>query len=202
MPEASALAHAAAPPSVDVLLALRTATSALHARLDAQLPIARDGASLQDYMAHLCVLQPWLLGLREALAGHGPGLDAVVRHVDAKLADLAQDLVEAGHAGQADTQAIAPRWTVRNGEGAAFAWGLAYVLEGSQLGGAVLHRRLRERVAPHALRYLGAGEEGVAARWREFVQGLRGAVLNEAAVQQAQRGAVAAFEDLILRFGL
>jgi heme oxygenase (biliverdin-IX-beta and delta-forming) len=201
MPEESAFARSAAPLGVDVLLALRTATSALHARLDAHLPIARAGASLQDYVAHLRVLQPWLLGVRQGLACHGPALDLVVSHVDAKLADLAQDLVQAGHAAQADAQAVARR-IARNGEPAAFAWGLAYVLEGSQLGGAVLHRRLRERLAPHALRYLDGGEEGVAARWREFVHRLRGAVVNGASVQQAQRGAVAAFEDLIRRFGL
>jgi heme oxygenase len=201
MPEEAAFAHTAAPPSVDVLLALRTATSALHARLDAHLPIAREGASLQDYVAHLGVLQPWLLGLREALAGHGPALDVVVRHVDAKLADVAQDLAEAGHAPRAGAQALA-RGSAPAREATAYAWGLAYVLEGSQLGGAVLHRRLRERLAPHALRYLDAGEEGVAARWREFVHRLRGAVADRAAVQQAQRGAVAAFEDLLRRFGL
>ena len=200
MPEEAAFAHAAAPPSVDVLLALRAATSALHARLDAHLPIAREGASLQDYVAHLGVLQPWLLGLREALAGHGP-LDGVVRHVDAKLADLAQDLAEAGHAPPAGPQALA-RASARDREAAAYAWGLAYVLEGSQLGGVVLHRRLGERLAPHPLRYLEAGEESVAARWREFVHRLRAAVADRAAVQQAQRGAVAAFEELLLRFGL
>jgi heme oxygenase len=36
----------------------------------------------------------------------------------------------------------------------AWRWGVCYVIEGSQLGGAVLYKRLHERLAPHPLRYL------------------------------------------------
>ncbi|GAA4346469.1 biliverdin-producing heme oxygenase [Variovorax defluvii] len=191
----------AAPLKFDVLMSLRSATSALHTRLDARLPIARADASLHDYVAHLRVLRPWLLGLREALAGHGPALDAVARHVDAKLADLEQDLAQAGDAGPADVPVATGR-RAGDSETPGFAWGLAYVVEGSQLGGAVLHRRLRERLAPHALRYLAGSEEKVAARWRDFVHRLRRTVVDESGLRQAQHGAVAGFEDLVRRFGL
>ncbi|WP_076997744.1 biliverdin-producing heme oxygenase [Variovorax sp. KK3] len=195
-------AQSPAAPGTDVLQALRTATSELHERLDSRLPLARDDASLQDYVKHLRVLRPWLIDLRQALAGQGAELDAVTRHMDAKLADLDLDLAQAG--APADADAPARGGPAEHGPGtSAYAWGLAYVVEGSQLGGVVLHKRLRERLAPHALRYLGAGEDpGVAARWREFTQRLRGAVADKAAVQQAQRGAVAAFEDLLGRFGV
>ena len=68
MPEqALSTATAKAPARLDVLEALRAATATLHERLDAGLPIAHDEASLDDYVAHLRLVQPWLLALRQGL---------------------------------------------------------------------------------------------------------------------------------------
>lgn len=185
----------------DVLQALRAATAPLHERLDTGLPLARKDASLDDYVAHLLVLRPWLLAARQALAVAGSAaLHAAARHIDAKLADLSSDLADAGHfvPGPVHAHAAAFRPAA---SAPAYAWGLAYVVEGSQLGGVVLQRRLRNRLAPHPLRYLvGAGHEaGVAARWRDFIVQLRESVADPASIRQAQRGATAAFEDLLVR---
>jgi heme oxygenase len=130
-------------PSVaEVLRPLRTATQALHEALDSQLPIARDGACLADYAAHLRALRPWLESVRQALAASGdPGLGRVARRTERRLAALALDLEDAGAAPSEEGAVIptadpaADPWGGKAGE-PAFAWGLAYVLEGSQLGGA------------------------------------------------------------------
>ncbi|KWT74141.1 MULTISPECIES: biliverdin-producing heme oxygenase [unclassified Variovorax] len=209
MPEESQ-SSLALPLRADVLQALRAATAPLHERLDTGLPIARADASLHDYVAHLLVLRPWLLAIRQALADAGSvALHAAARHVDAKLADLSSDLADAGHLVTVPEPEPEPAHAAafrpaQAAGGPAFAWGLAYVVEGSQLGGVVLHRRLRDRLAPHPLRYLaGAGHEaGVAARWRDFILQLRESVADPASLRQAERGATAAFEDLLLRFCL
>jgi heme oxygenase len=196
----------AAPSIADVLRPLRTATHALHEALDSQLPIAREDASLADYAAHLRALRPWLESVRQALAGAGdPGLDRVARRTERRLAALMLDLEDASAAPAAAS--FAPLDAHRLVDGArdpAFAWGLAYVLEGSQLGGAAMHKRLGPRLAPHPMRYFQPVDapEGLAAQWKDFVAQLAAALRDPAAVDAARRGAVAGFETLMPRFGV
>lgn len=189
---------------VDILRPLRDASGALHHALDTQLAISRDDASLDDYLGHLRHLRPWLRDIRRALAVPGdPALDQAARRIDERLAALELDLGASPDAGAGDTSAgTAPAPFVEEAtREPAFAWGLAYVVEGSQLGGAVMHKRLAPRLAPHPLRYFVV--DGLGARWRDFVAQL-GTVLRDdpAAVAAAQRGAVAAFERLLARCGL
>jgi heme oxygenase len=190
---------------VDILRPLRDASGALHHALDTQLAISRDDASLDDYLGHLRHLRPWLREIRRALAAPGdPALDQVARRVDERLAALDLDL---GSPADATTPIEAapgtspPPFVEEATREPAFAWGLAYVVEGSQLGGAVMHKRLAPRLAPHPLRYFVV--DGLGARWRDFVAQLGTALRDDpAAVAAAQRGAVAAFERLLARCGL
>jgi heme oxygenase len=78
----------------------------------------------------------------------------------------------------------------------AYRWGVSYVIEGSQLGGAVLYKRLAERLAPHPLNYL-RGEEPPGPRWQQFITALRGAVTTAPQIEEACRGAQLAFDSLI-----
>ncbi len=204
----------AAQPSVaEVLRPLRNATQALHEALDSRLPIARENASLADYAAHLRALRPWLEAVRQALAAPGdPGLDRVARRTDRRLAALALDLEDAGAAPAGEGAAASaeppePPFAPQLAEAArepAFAWGLAYVLEGSQLGGMAMHKRLGPRLAPHPMRYFQPVDapDGLAAQWKDFVAQLAAALRDPAAVGSAPRGAVAGFETLMPRFGL
>jgi len=189
---------------VDILRPLRDASGALHHALDSQLAIARDDASLDDYLGHLRSLRPWLSDIRRALAAPGDAaLDQAARRIDDRLAALDLDLAsdDESAAGRPQGAAASSAFVEEATRDPAFAWGLAYVVEGSQLGGAVMHRRLAPRLAPHPLRYFVV--DGLGARWREFVAQL-GAALHDdpAAVAAAQRGAVAAFERLLARCGL
>lgn len=185
----------------DVLRPLRAATGELHQYLDSRLPIARSDATLLDYADHLRTLRPWLLAQQRVLARPAvPALEAASRRIAQKLIALDADLHDAGVplpplAGLAKHLAGAPA------EIEAFAWGAAYVVEGSQLGGVVMRKRLSERLAPHPLRYFAAAGSGApGAHWQAFVGQLGAALGTPAAIEAAQRGAIASFEDLIARF--
>lgn len=194
---------APAPGTADPLTALRRATQARHARLDAHLPLAQPHASLRDYALHAQALSGWLAALApelQALQAQAPGF---AFDDPARLADLQADLRDTGlpiapaAPSAATQQALRQARPASPGHHAAFRWGLAYVVEGSQLGGQVLHRRLATRLAPHPLRYL-QGHGGTGARWREFVERLRGSLAADhpEAVEAACAGACAAFDGL------
>jgi heme oxygenase len=182
----------------DPLAALRSATASRHQELDSGLPIGADDASLTDYAAHLAMLRAWLSPLQAWLAGfnNGPQFDQAAR-----LALIEQDLAEQGMpAAPAMPHADdVPAWPLAAGP--AWRWGVCYVIEGSQLGGAVLYQRLHEQLAPHPLRYLKGDDAGPGPRWRAFMQALREHVRSPEEIRDANAGACAAF-DSILALGL
>ena len=196
----------------DPLAALRAATDAQHELLDRSLPLSKDGATLADYRQHLLMLRAWLGPLNEWLARYSDGAQdgALVPPRDyLSLIDL--DLADRAMAGlpppvlpaAPQTGDTAP-WPA--GADAAYRWGVCYVVEGSQLGGAVLYKRLSGALAPHPLSYLrGAAQAALSAepapgpgpRWKAFVAALRQALLTPDDVRAASLGAVDAFEHLM-----
>jgi heme oxygenase len=183
---------------LDPLAALRSATASRHEELDSGLPIGAADASLSDYAAHLAMLRAWLAPLQAWLAGFedGPRFDQAAR-----LALIERDMAEQGMpAAPSIPGAVAePAWPL--GASPAWRWGVSYVIEGSQLGGAVLYQRLHERLAPHPLRYLKGDAAGPGPRWRAFMQALREHVRSPEEIAEASAGACAAF-DSILALGL
>ena len=187
----------------DVLAALRQATGPRHERLDSGLPLSSPDATLADYACHLCLLRDWLAPLETWLDSYadGPQGPAGVPAA-AHLALIEADLAEPGLAAHAcGAHALDMPWPA--GASAAYRWGVAYVVEGSQLGGAVLYKRLAAPLAPHPLRYLrGAGEGGPGPRWRAFMEALRAEVRSEAEVVEACRGACDAFDRILALAGV
>lgn len=180
-------------PHADSLAALRAATDSRHQQLDSGLPIGAPDASLDDYARHLRMLRAWLAPLQPWLAGFqdGPHFDQAARLalMDADLADLAEPDEDGLPA------APPPAWPRKASP--AWRWGVCYVIEGSQLGGAVLYGRLAAQLAPHPLRYLKGDAAGPGPRWRAFMQGLREHVRTPAEIQQACAGACAAFDAIL-----
>jgi heme oxygenase (biliverdin-IX-beta and delta-forming) len=179
----------------DPLAALRAATHARHEQLDSGLPIGRDDASLEDYAAHLALLRAWLVPLQAWLQGFDDGPQADLRFDnEERLALLEADLHEPGMPTMR-MPADGAAWP--QDAGAAWRWGVAYVVEGSQLGGAVLYGRLHARLAPHPLRYLKGSEAGPGPRWRAFMLALRAHVRTEEEIAAACAGACAAFDRIL-----
>ena len=177
---------------------MRIATADRHAVLDTGMPLARPDASLQHYSDHLHMLRRWLSPLETWLGRYsdGPqgeaGLPAVARValIDADLADPALAGVPADTRPDDDTV-----WP--DSASAAYRWGVTYVVEGSQLGGAVLYQRLAVPLAPHPLRYLRSEAEGPGPRWRSFMLALREGVKSEGEIADACRGACDAFDRIL-----
>lgn len=175
----------------DPLQALRAATASRHEQLDSGLPIGAPDASLSDYARHLRMLQAWLAPLEAWLArfDDGPRFDQAPR-----LALIAADLAEPG---MPDLPAMAARADWPGDASPAWRWGVNYVIEGSQLGGAVLYGRLAGPLAPHPLRYLKGSDAGPGPRWRAFMQGLREQVRTPAEIAEACAGGCAAFDAIL-----
>jgi len=139
--------------------------------------------------AWLAPLQDWLAGF-----GNGPQFDQASR-----LALMEQDLAEQGMPAAPAAAEPAEAWPLAASP--AWRWGVCYVIEGSQLGGAVLYQRLHEQLAPHPLRYLKGSDAGPGPRWRAFMQALREHVRSPEEIAEASAGACAAF-DSILALGM
>jgi heme oxygenase (biliverdin-IX-beta and delta-forming) len=179
-----------------VLAALRQATAERHALLDSGLAIGRDGATLADYRDHLRMLHPWLSPLEQWLAGfsdgpQGPHAPPMVMRSLLIEADLEHPAMPPGPC----IEARRGRWPQH--ASAAYRWGVCYVIEGSQLGGAVLYQRLAASLAPHPLRYLRGEAQGPGPRWRSFMLALRASVTTDDEVAQACAGACDAFDRVL-----
>jgi heme oxygenase len=179
---------------LDVLSALRQATAERHAELDSRTPLAAASPDLRAYHDHLRLLEAWLAPIQQWLDRDGGGPQAQLARRD-YLGLIRADLAHPALAGMPSAvRAEEVEWPDEGG--AAYRWGVAYVIEGSQLGGAVLYKRLAQRLAPHPLDYL-RGEGSPGPRWQQFLAGLRGAVTSAQQVEEACRGARQAFDSLI-----
>lgn len=79
----------------------------------------------------------------------------------------------------------------------ATALGVAYVLEGATLGGAILSNRVRAHLGPDApCRFFTAYGTFRGVMWRSFQTGLNARLDNPGAVERAVAGAAAAFLSL------
>jgi heme oxygenase len=177
----------------DVLTALRQATAQRHAELDARMPLAAGEVDLRAYHDHLRLLEQWLAPIEDWLAhfDDGPAPPAYLRAI---REDLAHPALAGMPALPPAADGGATAWPAQCGVG--WRWGVCYVIEGSQLGGAVLYKKLAERLAPHPLNYLrGAGSPG--PRWQQFIVALRENVASPQQIADACHGAQQAFDNLI-----
>lgn len=181
----------------DVLAALRRATASRHALLDSGLSLSGPAPTLADYHAHLLLIHDWLAPLQAWLDGQaGSPCIAVGLAPDARLALIRADLAEACLPRAGALPAV-HALALPAGASVAYRWGVSYVIEGAQLGGAVLYQRLAERLAPHPLRYLAGAADGPGPRWRAFMLALRAQVRSGEDIDDACSGACAAFDGIL-----
>jgi heme oxygenase len=138
---------------------------------------------LHAWMAPMAL---WLSRFDDGPQAALPALDRLAL-IDADLADPAMPPGPCPPADSAPWPADAS---------AAYRWGVCYVVEGAQLGGAVLYRRLAAALAPHRLRYLQGDPAGPGPRWRAYLLALAEHVRTPADIAAACQGACDAFDRL------
>lgn len=176
------------------LAALRVATAERHTLLDSGLALAGASPNLDDYASHLRMLRTWLGPIEDWLASGAGPRDAMapLRRLPLIDADLHDPSIPRGREPMPPEQAPWPA-----NASAAYRWGVAYVAEGSQLGGAVLYQRLAMQLAPHPLAYLRGDAAGPGPRWRSFMLALKEHVRSEQEVADACAGARDAFDRIL-----
>lgn len=149
---------------------VRALTRATHEDLERRLDLETGEWTRPKYAAFLratlAVVAPLetpiaaLLDGRFAFLDGRPGPAARLRH---DLAALAEDADRGG------VQGTTPRVAT-----VADAFGAAYVLEGSRLGGRIIAETLESRLGltPDQLTYLRPAGPGVGPRWRAFLESL------------------------------
>lgn len=160
---------------------LRAATSEAHASLDHD--IGSTLAHRSGYVAFLRGSHAAVAGIEDVLARFGvlsPAARATL--IEADLASL----------GEAVPTNVTPAWRPTT---LAEAFGSAYVVEGSALGGVVLAEKVERALGADATRYLRLRGAETALAWRTFLSRLEawgdGATANERAM--AATGARATF---------
>lgn len=183
-----------------VLVALRDATAERHELLHAIMPLSVHSVALRDYVSHLAILRHWLEPLEAWLHtfNNGPQSPALAARIN-RLALIDADLAHESVPQHDLTHRALPahRGVCRGMQSTAYRWGVCYVIEGSQLGGAVLYARLKQHLAPHPLAYLDVGRDSLGPRWRAFIQAMAKEVHTPNTIDEACRGAAEAFDRLI-----
>lgn len=160
--------------------ALRAATHDAHARLDALFG-AFDLADPADYGRFLSAHARALSAVEPAIEAAGLAEALPDWPVRRRREAIAADLAALGLPVAEPLEAALP-------PGRAAAWGLAYVLEGSRLGGGLLARQ----VAPGLPRAYLAQPQPPGA-WRKFLELLEIALYDRASIDRGIEGALAAF---------
>lgn len=159
---------------------LKAATAAHHERLEQRVDIARALHSRATYRALLERFYGFYRPLEDVLAPIDvPGLDYT-----RKLPLIAADLLALDS--EPDALPLAPRVPAVATVGEAL--GVAYVIEGSALGGALIGSLVRRRLGLSSAFF--AGGPGLAPRWRAF-----GDVVERHA-PVSTTAAIATFEDM------
>lgn len=170
---------------------IRTATATAHRTLEEKLEIARADADDAAYTRYLGAVIGWLEPLESPLWS-GPWPDAMTPALRAgKTAWIETDLRARGM--NDDDIAALPRETELPAlDSLSHRLGVAYVVEGAQLGGQTLLRSLGARLAQPTRWLEGYGAE-TGARWRTFLGALDTHLTTRADAESAAENARATF---------
>jgi heme oxygenase len=180
--------------SSSVLQRLKEATSALHLEAEKHVHILDPDARRSEYVRYLRAMHGFHAPLEQMFLGHSElaeaGFDAEGR---CRKADwMRRDLRSVG-----DDANLRACESVPEANTLSSAIGVAYVIEGSTLGGRFILSKLPAALAPlrgSATRYLEGYGSDTGARWRAFANLVDKSAIDASAVEAA---ACETFERLI-----
>ena len=181
---------------MDIHATLRQATQARHERLDSALRIGSVGADYADYLAYIAALRGWLEPVEIALwARDWPAsLQPALRR--RKAARIDQDFDAARRLGLRVPAVPVCDRLPDTGRSRAYALGVMYVIEGSQLGGRMMAKRLEQAWPDHAFHYMAGYGGELGPLWKAFMAFLADELQSEQDVTEAMAGACDAFDTL------
>lgn len=177
------------------LSALRTATRDIHDDFEQGLKLARPDAGQAEYLNFIGAMWGWLRPFEQALWHEAWPAEIEAAQRARKCDWLRRDLAAAGM----DDDAIAAlplapaQPPLAN---AAQRFGVAYVLEGAQLGSQVLARTLRPRLSPWPAHWLAGYGEQSSQRWLSFRKLAELHLAEDGAREEAAQAARSAFRIL------
>jgi heme oxygenase len=172
---------------ISALSELRLATRAIHQDLEKNLIILRPGAGAPEYKLYLAAFWGWLSAFERRLwESSWPEPIMAAQRAD-KCAWIVSDLRAAGmDAESIGRLPVCPAVPDISSTPARF--GLAYVIEGAQLGTQVLRKTLGPSLAPWEPRTLAGYGDATASRWKAFTE-CADRCLDTAASRQAAASA-------------
>ena len=177
------------------MLIMREATRAIHDDFETGLKVGRPDAGREDYLSFISAMYGWLSPFEARLwqAEWPPTLAAQAR--GQKSAWLECDLRAAGWDDAAIAALpLAPDTLLLDTPARRF--GVAYVMEGAQLGSQLLAKTLKPKLAPWPARWLSGYGENASAYWLSFRKEAELALNDARAQAEAGAAAAAAFRSL------
>lgn len=177
------------------LMEMRLATQEIHESLESSLAVARPDATRSDYECYLQDLWGWLQPFEAQLWDADWPTEAGAGERANKLAWIESDL----RASRFDDEAIAaiPICPYKPNLDCMYRrFGVAYVVEGAQLGTKVLGKRLAPRLSPWSPRWLAGYGERNGRSWRTFVECAERHLDSAEAREAASLAAAEAFASL------
>jgi heme oxygenase (biliverdin-IX-beta and delta-forming) len=172
------------------LTSLRTSTKTRHDVLDKSMPLAKPNVNWADYLEHLHILFAWLKPIEHLLSTFSDGPQSVTAPTLIRYTDIIRK--DLGNFFQTPTP---QQFSWPDIDDTAYRWGVCYVVEGSQLGGEFLYKRLAQTLSPHTLIYLQRKEPG---RWPAFLNCLAAELTTQKQIDKACAGAMDAFDALLM----
>lgn len=171
---------------------LRDGTRDRHEALDQGLALTSGDMDRAGYLNYLRALLGWLEPLEQRL-WQLDWPDSLQASARAGKSDwIRADLAAADDAEPVSYCADAPRIEAAD----AYALGVAYVVEGSQLGGRFLARHLADVTPALPLRYLRGYGEALGPMWKTFLEFLNSEAGAQGREDHALQGARDAFDSL------
>ncbi|ARP81644.1 hypothetical protein CAL12_13050 [Bordetella genomosp. 8] len=181
---------------MDVHATLKDATRERHERLDGSLRIGAADAGYADYVAYIAALGGWLRPVEDALWARDWPASLHPQARRDKSARIDRDLAAARALGEQVPVAPACDRLPSVGRSRAYDAGVMYVIEGSQLGGRMMAKRLRQAWPDREFHYMDGYGADLGALWKDFTAFLGEALRSQADLDEAVAGARDAFDSL------
>ncbi|MFL6716932.1 MAG: biliverdin-producing heme oxygenase [Burkholderiaceae bacterium] len=177
------------------MLVMREATRDIHDGFETGLKVARPEAGRDDYLHFISAMYGWLSPFETRLWQAEWPLALAPQARGQKSAWLECDLRAAGM----DDAAIAALPLAPDAlllDTPARRFGVAYVMEGAQLGSQLLARTLKPKLAPWPARWLSGYGENASTYWLSFRKEAELALNDAQSQAEAGAAAAAAFRSL------